>query len=904
MKKYVMAVISVLAAASVMGGCDVPVQSTEPSTNPESTPGIIEPVGEYVQQPGARDYTYGWWQDGYNATGGAQYNIQTGYYALTAEPSRGGITRLGAIEQFYSQQQAGAMSEEIVRTLPKAESTDFYIVTGGQKRPLQAITPIDADGRDDISHVANGGRAISRIIESGRYMQRTDIMNLCFAGEKNISGRVEIAAMPRYLSLELSLWSLKDDASAQAGFSLVLDKKYTRFEKNENGSAVTVSGQDGAGFTAVIPDGAGVELETDEQGHRLSFSAELPALKKHSFTGFNIMIIPSAKAKPEDARLYTDAAGITASAEQIHPKAGREQRAQFDKKGYMNISLNNMLQYMGPDFAAEEKRLDEADRLKFTLENSSDAAVKLPVLFEKSGKLGVLGCCPMLRDAQTGEPIGVQVQLSKNWHEPVNYDVSQPRCYLAGTWLHGITVIEIPAHSKVTYELTVTYAQWGGVYAASHSQLCLAGWGGNYQQWESSSIGSFGESFCYDAEMTHNRGFITDIRPLAVTSIYGGKYNWTENVGGGNFLTYFPRAGGSMQQLKRVRTQFRKQGPNLTEVIYRGITQDGKIECEYTVNLPRTNDVSRAYHSFSYTFLEDTSFERLAFYSMGSDEYNDNHYDTMAVGNADGTVVFEAGGMSFGGEFALPVGQTGYIGGAMQRIKVPGDGLWAAFMGYAPVLYKKTPGANRMMVLHRYRAEINGEVYDKPAFSLYRTNNGGVPCVSFELSPPANAGNIIKKGSVVCGTAEWINLPVKKSDYYGSSSVLASIPQEYFNTWRAAYAYAKGSLYKVSANRGSVIKNTPIYVKCTEPDQQGVLAEITVTGGMGYVPLTFTNVPHYSGIRLETKKGGSWEAVDQSVTGNDYWQAWYDSLSGTYELTFNVEHTGKDCREDYRLIRR
>ena len=152
-------------------------------------------------------------------------------------------------------------------------------MTGGKKRPLQAITPIDADGRDDISHVANGGRAISRIIESGRYMQRTDIMNLCFAGEKNISGRVEIAAMPRYLSLELSLWSLKDDASAQAGFSLVLDKKYTRFEKNENGSAVTVSGQDGAGFTAVIPDGAGVELETDEQGHRLSFSAKLPALR-------------------------------------------------------------------------------------------------------------------------------------------------------------------------------------------------------------------------------------------------------------------------------------------------------------------------------------------------------------------------------------------------------------------------------------------------------------------------------------------------------------------------------------------------------------------------------------------------------------------------------------------------
>ena len=57
-----------------------------------------------------------------------------------------------------------------------------------------------------------------------------------------------------------------------------------------------------------------------------------------------------------------------------------------------------------------------------------------------------------------------------------------------------------------------------------------------------------------------------------------------------------------MLSYKRVRTQFRKQGPNLTEVIYRGLTSDGKIEFEFTANLPRTNDVSRVYHTFKYTF--------------------------------------------------------------------------------------------------------------------------------------------------------------------------------------------------------------------------------------------------------------------------------------------------------------
>jgi hypothetical protein len=155
----------------------------------------------------------------------------------------------------------------------------------------------------------------------------------------------------------------------------------------------------------------------------------------------------------------------------------------------------------------------------------------------------------------------------------------------------------------------MSYAMWGNAFSASHSQLCLVGWGGGFQQWESSSIGAFGESFCYEAEVTHGRGFITDVRPLLIESIYGGKYNFTENIGGGNFLVYTKTSGGEMQGFKQVRTQFRKQGPNLTEVIYRGYSADGKIEYEYTVNLPRTNDVSRAYHSFKYKFLQDVSFD-------------------------------------------------------------------------------------------------------------------------------------------------------------------------------------------------------------------------------------------------------------------------------------------------------
>ena len=253
-------------------------------------------------------------------------------------------------------------------------------------------------------------------------------------------------------------------------------------------------------------------------------------------------------------------------------------------------------------------------------------------------------------------------------------------------------------------------------------------------------------------------------------------------------------------------------------------------------------------------------------------------------------------------EFTVPeLKEAGYFGGKMQRVEVEGEGLWMAFMGYKPVLWKQEPGGNRMLNLMYYEASLNGKTYTKPSLSFYNTTNGGVPCVAVELSPAAERGDVIKKGSTVVGCVEWLNMPVAKSDYYGPSTVLKGMPAEDFNTYRLAYSYAKGGYYSVNASIGEITKKAPIYVACTGTD---VVAELTVTGGIGYVPITFTGVPHYSGYRLQKNVNGAWETVDQSVKGNDYWQAWYNASTGTYELTFNVEHSGDpNASYTYRLVK-
>jgi hypothetical protein len=76
-------------------------------------------------------------------------------------------------------------------------------------------------------------------------------------------------------------------------------------------------------------------------------------------------------------------------------------------------------------------------------------------------------------------------------------------------------------------------------------------------------------------------------------------------------------------------------------------------------------------------------------------------------------------------------------------------------------------------------------------------------------------------------------------------------------------------------------------------------AEFTIEGGLGYLPMSITGLSRYDGWRLERLNGASWERVDQSVFGSDYWQSEYRQEAGGYALTFNVK--GEAAPRPYRL---
>ncbi len=278
---------------------------------------------------------------------------------------------------------------------------------------------------------------------------------------------------------------------------------------------------------------------------------------------------------------------------------------------------------------------DDIERVKILISNPSDKQRVARLFFEKSKggfgpKIGsaVTGVTAMIRDAD-GNPTGIPVQVSKNWH-------TRPQAgEYSGTWLHLITMLNLPPVSEYELELTLAYGRWGGVAAASQAQLSLIGWGGN-QHWSQSALGSWGESICYEPSQAQGKCSITDVRPVMVhAGPDAGKWGWTINVGGGDFFRLSDPSGKRIFH-SAMRTGYPGHGPCLTETVFAGKLGDAITHSE-TVSLPRTDDIVRGIYRIRMQVEKAVDFSRFVIFQIGADTYAFSRERKMAYGNENGS---------------------------------------------------------------------------------------------------------------------------------------------------------------------------------------------------------------------------------------------------------------------------
>jgi hypothetical protein len=687
--------------------------------------------------------------------------------------------------------------------------------------PARLSLTVEVDGR---TYVCSAGAIRqdepkiypARLIECGRLIQRTDIQQLVFVdslgGILPADSRLEIVAWPDRLVLVLEVIPAKNFEQPKVTISL------SQKDKSLSGNSIS------------HPEKAVV-------GQKITAT---------------LLLRPGARDSADD----TTGNGLTIAAKNLATADQPAMAVTYDAV----LGLHDIL-------LPKQEDLDALTRAALSRTNDSDRPKTVRLRLRWEGGSGITGCTPMIRDAE-GNPTGLFVQVSKNWHR----DERGERSLLyEGPWIHATALVRLPAYSRLDCEFTMAWARWGGLPSASHAQLCLIGWGHN-QLWDQAALGSWGESICYEPDAIQCGCMIDDVRPLMVTSMSRNpksRYGWTNNVGGGDFLVYCDPAG-QRQFLKGVRAFYQDHGPNLTHVTYAGVTADEAIAARMDVSLGRCDDLTRVFHRFRYDVRKPVRFSRLAFYQLGADHYLWFGYDKIARGNEKGLIE----------EWSVQKARWAY---ERTGIECPGRMPWFSLHGSVPPADTRGAWANRGLIIRSWKARLGGRDVPEPHAGVYGTADNNIPSAVLELSAPPDVTELVP-GDFVEAEVEVIVVPMAAGDYYGPNENLRAALAAGTDTWQPVMREAVGNDLEVRAIRGRVLHAYPIVV-AVEADQS---AEIEVTGGVGFVPITFTGLDGPGGYELWQSRGEHAVKVDQSVYGNDFWQVSYDPTSGQWQRTYNV----------------
>ena len=786
-----------------------------------------------------RDYTYLWapCPGGYH---NPAMRIQSPHYALELDAEQApGIARLGRLE---GASPDPADEEALFAALP-AVKTELAVVTeDGVQNCIGS----------ELCYTAPEwywcAPSKYRIIECGRNVNTVDMMYLIFP-DRDLIGRFEVKALSDYFVLTFDGYAKRPIAGARL---------VCRLHGSEPAEMMA---------PGCVRWGSCELFATDVRVEDGDIVLERMLDLANRFCGMSAMVRFAGHRAGADELPFR--------AENL--RAGQGMEISYEEEtGMYRVFLADE---RAPDFRNEAERTDY-DRVRFTLRNDSGERRRVPIRFEKSGPtVSLTGVSPMLRDAETGEPLGIPVQITKDWHiHPDKNECAEwfatapddPRRYLEGQWLHAYAVIELAAGEEFIAAYTCAYENWGTVCAASHAQLSLVGWGG-YTIWEQFAMGSHGENICFNSDGSAYCPFINDVRPIYQRAKWGGfqEYNWTGNIGGGELLVYVDGTG-TRRELCAHKLDFAAQCPVLTEEVVKCVSSDRKIACEYKINGMRTDDVTRILFRVRYDFLEDVDFQRLAFFQYDSERYETNLFRRFAVGNAAGVLADEAYRPDEGME-------SGYPAGYPRRARLSGEDCWffwydlpkgaeqERYEGYLRNLCEQK-NADQLTVVRSYRARLNGRDYDAPAYSIFQAYSTDHRHPAFELTVPPEVGRV-ERGSSVEYVIEFLTLPETPEHYYGPSAYVEAAKPRFGTTDFALQMVREGRL-SVEVARGRLRSVWPVVVEAEEDE-----AEFTVTGGLGYVPIRIENVSSYRGVSLRRWQDGGWSPVDQSVRGNDFWQA-------------------------------
>ena len=508
---------------------------------------------------------------------------------------------------------------------------------------------------------------------------------------------------------------------------------------------------------------------------------------------------------------------------------------------------------------AGDPRKGGYDDYRITVENSGDEGAVAQLFFDLYDVAGITGATAMLCDPE-GRPTGIPIQLSKNWHDPS-----------IGQYIRCFTSLPVEPGTQ-DYLLRIAYGFYGSLPSASHAQLSLIGWG-NHGRWDQLAIGTWGETICFDTDMSCVDVAITDVRMLMSRNGAEGKsWNWTDAGWGGDWLGIFDAAGKKLTTTE-MKACYLSQGPCLTDVRFNGHYGAARqVAAQVDTSTLRTDDFARTFFKIRYEFDQDMPADKAWLFKIG--RTGGSVSPKFAYGNAAGLIE----------ELKVPVDLQ--IGQSLfEHIEPKGNApWWAGFPGGHLVDGRDWGTGSRGLIVRSYRASLGGVTYDRPTFSTPVAQKPKSEGSNIDLLMTLPAGvERFQAGDTVEMEVEFITFHRQAEDYYGPNETYRQHLVEHPRSWKTIYREAASNALEVEVAGGELLSAYPIHIRATDA-QIG----IAINGGNGKVPLRIEGLPSAQGYVLHQIVDGQMLPLDQSVQGNDFWQTDYDQDSQTFRLTYNL----------------
>ena len=726
------------------------------------------------------------------------------------------------------------------------------------------------------------------VVQTGYYSLKLDCDDMRLTGYDTLAGSDYITALNEDVTVfspaQLSLAMIKGGRQYTCTRARIQDKTHQYVRLIESGQFVQRFDHLGLIFAAqdrTVPEVTG-RLEVTAWADRVVFTLDLTGVPGVTQTSI-ALTSPSGTLhqctaesdltrlilKPHLDQIVEPWHAPTLVKEATDSSTGDALAVRFDEHEYaLHIDVP-------ADRVTYPEDVNRVDEYVIEVRNPAKTSRNVPLVFDQVLPRAITGTVMTLCEEADGRPTGIPVQISKNWHR----DKDHPTVH-EGSWLRGYTMIPLEAAQSRRIRLRVVYGYWGGAGAVSHSQLCVIGYGGNWK-WDESALGAWGETMTYDPTLHLGAAFIDDVRPAFTTSMSGKTYGWTENVGGGDFLIYYDKTN-RFRWSKRLKTAYRWTGPNVTEVLYSGITDDEKIRFTYRTRSVRTNDYHRRFHAYKYTFLEDVvTPTRLVFHQMAADYYTGPTFTRYYRGDGSG----------------LLSTYTSHPGGNLYKgTPIPFSNQWLAIDDESSS-DGRTKGRRGIISM---TSTLNGS--DLPLYMHTYGRTWGQPRMFFDMSSES-VQRSYAAGDVVAGELAFILPPKTVEDYWGSDSRFKNRLASYGdNAWQAVYdEYRRNIQLSVTMHQGTLLRDYPVEIQASQTDAR-VLADLTVlSGGIGHVPVILKGVPVGSALQVQRTTNRRWTPLESVDTDrHDYYQGYRDT-DGTMVCAFNIERGSTAIHRPWRI---